>query len=301
MRTAHRHPKVDKGPPALPPLSPGAAATLACLYEATARKPGNVYPGADYDSVTNYAAFVKSATVIGPIIERAPQVGVGQTVLDAVRATREAVATNTNLGTLLLIAPLAAVPKDTSLQEGLLHVLAALTPADTRAVYEAILLASAGGLGEAPEAEVHSDPPPELTLVDAMRLAAERDSIARQYTSGFQDVFHGVARTIEFGLTLNATLEDAIILAYLNQLAAVPDSLIARKLGVDAAAEASRRAQAVLAHGSVRNEAFQKSLAEFDRWLREDGHQRNPGTTADLIAAGLFVLLREGRLNWTQW
>src|SRR5689334_25243107 len=89
------------------PIPLGTAATLACIYEATARKPGNVYPGADFDDTTTYAAFVKSAIAIGPVLERAPHVGVGLTVLDAVRATRDAVGTNTNLGTLLLIAPLA--------------------------------------------------------------------------------------------------------------------------------------------------------------------------------------------------
>src|SRR3954447_13466350 len=110
------------------PLPIGAAATLACLYEVTARKPGNVYPGADFDETTSYAAFVASAVVIGPIIEQTPAVGVGQTVLDAVRATREAVGTNTNLGTLLLLAPLAAVPRDTSLEAGIGKTLDGLTP-----------------------------------------------------------------------------------------------------------------------------------------------------------------------------
>ena len=134
-----------------------------------------------------------------------------------------------------------------------------------------------------------------------MRLAADRDLVAKQYTNNFADVFVRVARFIEFGLTVNSTLEDAIILAFLNQLVASPDSLIQRKLGPAAAQEASSRAAAVLQAGSVRSEAFQQASAEFDRWLRADGNRRNPGTTADLIAAGLFVLLREGRLHWSKW
>src|SRR3954454_8123743 len=101
------------------PLPLGTAATLACIYEATARKPGNVYPGADFDETTTYAAFVKSAIAIGPIIEKAPSLGVGITILDAVQATRDAVGSNTNLGTLLLLAPLAAVPAGTNLQDGI--------------------------------------------------------------------------------------------------------------------------------------------------------------------------------------
>jgi triphosphoribosyl-dephospho-CoA synthase len=278
----------------------GTAATLACVYEATARKPGNVYPGADFDEKTTHAAFVTSAIAIGPIIEMTPTIGVGPTILHAVRATRNTVGTNTNLGTLLLIAPLAAVPRDADVESDVGRVLAALTPNDTRAVYEAIRLASAGGLGQTAKADIHGDPPPDLTLVEAMRLAADRDLVARQYTHGFHDVF-GVARFIEFGLTLHAMLEDAIVLAYLMQLAAAPDSLIQRKLGAAVAQEASQRAAQILLKGSVRSEAFQYALADFDRWLRADGNRRNPGTTADLIAAGLFVLLRDGRLNWSEW
>jgi triphosphoribosyl-dephospho-CoA synthase len=282
------------------PLSLGTAATLACLYEATARKPGNVYPGADFDSTTTYAAFVKSAVVIGPIIEKTSVVGVGQSVLDAVRATQDAVGTNTNLGTLLLFAPLAAVPRNVSLDAGVRSVIGSLSFADTRAVYEAIRLANAGGLGRTDEADVSAKPPLELQLVEAMQMAADRDLVARQYTNGFHDVYR-VAHLIEFGLTLNATLEGAIILAFLNQLVASPDSLIQRKLGLAAAQEASSRAAQVLQTGSVQSAAFQEASRDFDHWLRADANRRNPGTTADLIAASLFVLLREERLHWGKW
>src|SRR4051794_35983725 len=146
------------------PLPIDAAATLACIYEATARKPGNIYPGADFDETTTYAAFVKSAIAIGPILEKAPALGVGITVLDAVQATRDVVGTNTNLGTLLLLAPLAAVPADMKLEDGISDVLAALTREDTRHVYEAIRISQAGGLGRSATADVSSDPPPNLSL-----------------------------------------------------------------------------------------------------------------------------------------
>src|SRR3954449_10196033 len=101
------------------PLGPSPAATLACLYEATARKPGNVHPGENFDDATTYAAFVASAVVIGPIMSSAADLGVGRTVLASVRATRQAVNTNTNLGTILLLAPLAAVPADAQLTGGI--------------------------------------------------------------------------------------------------------------------------------------------------------------------------------------
>jgi triphosphoribosyl-dephospho-CoA synthase len=281
-------------------LSPGAAATLACLYEATAPKPGNVHPGACFEDLI-YADFVASAVVIGPLLERVASGGVGQTVLDAVLATRAAVGTNTNLGTLLLIAPLAAVPASQGLSDGIGEVLGRLSTRDTRLVYESIRVSAAGGLGRAQQADVFSDPPADLRLVDAMRLAAERDLVARQYTNSFADVFGGTAAWIADGLARGWSLNVSIVHAHVRQLATQADTLISRKCGPPIAAESSRRAQRVLDSGEPGEKTYERALAELDAWLRADGHRRNPGTTADLIAGGLFVLLREGRLHWQTW
>ena len=271
-------------------MSIGTCATLACLWEATAPKPGNVYRGADFEDLT-YADFVTSAAVIGPILERAAEQSVGETILEGVRVTREAVDTNTNLGILLLVAPLAAVPRTTALAAGIRSVLSALTAEDTRMVYQAIPLAMPGGLGEVEEADVNAEPP-DLPLVEAMRLAAERDLVARQYVNDFEQVClcaeHLVRAHEELG-----NLSDAIVRCHVQMLAEFPDSLVARKCGDEMAAEVSQRAAAVLA-----DEDYQQRLADFDFWLRADGHRRNPGTTADLLAAALFVLLREERLDW---
>ena len=268
----------------------GECATLACLWEATAPKPGNVYRGADFEDLT-YADFVTSAAVIGPIIEQAVEEGVGATILRAVQATQAAVATNTNLGMLLLIVPLAAVPKEKTLAEGIEQVLAELGPSETARVYKAINAASAGGLGKVEEADVAAVPP-EIPLVAAMRLATERDMVARQYVNHFEQVFLA-ADKIERARQAAGAMSDAIVKSHLQLLAEFPDTLIARKCGNELAEEVTVRAQRVL-----QSEDFHLELAEFDFWLRADGHRRNPGTTADLIAAGLFVLLRENRLDW---
>lgn len=283
------------------PMSPASAATLACVYEATAPKPGNVHPRARFEDATSYSDFVTSAVAVGPILGQAQVAGVGRTVLEAIRATRGVAGTNTNLGTLLLLAPLAAVPTEQSLQEGVGEVLNRLTTEDTRLVYEAIRLSEAGGLGRSDQSDVFSDAPPQLNLVDAMRLAAERDSIARQYVNGFADVFAGPASWIEGGSSRGWPLSAAIVHAHVRQLALGIDSLIFRKCGPQIAREASDRAAAVLEAGSPGEPAYQQALGALDAWLRADGHRRNPGTTADLIAAGLFVLLREGRLDWKVW
>jgi len=264
-------------------------ATLACLWEATAPKPGNIYRGADFED-TNYADFLTSAAVIGPTIATAPEQGVGHAVLESIRAIHATVGTNTYLGTVLLLAPLAAVPASQTLHEGLAEVLASLTVEDTRHVYEAIRLAQPGGLGQVEDADVH-DAPPNITLLAAMQLAAERDLVARQYTNNFAEVFW-VADRIEQAA---GPLSQKIVHAFLELLAEIPDTLIARKCGLDVSQEVSRRAARVL---TFSGDVYYDALADFDFWLRADGHRRNPGTSADLIAVALFVLLREGRLLW---
>jgi triphosphoribosyl-dephospho-CoA synthase len=272
----------------------GLCAHLACLWEATARKPGNVHRFIDFDDV-GYLDFVLSAAAIAPVFDRAYERLVGQTVLEAIQATRRVVATNTNLGMVLLLAPLAAVPASQTLRDGVADVLRSLTVADARAAYEAIRLAQPGGLGTAPEQDVRNEP--TRSLWEVMALAAERDLIARQYANGFRAVWDIGLPGLQQGLQQAVSLEEAIITCHLHLLRELPDSLIARKRGLAAADQASRRASQVLALGWPRSDTGLQAIAEFDAWLRADGHARNPGTTADLVAACLFAALRENLLT----
>ncbi|MEM9351467.1 MAG: triphosphoribosyl-dephospho-CoA synthase [Planctomycetota bacterium] len=278
-----------------PPLTLGGQVTLACLWEATAPKPGNVYRGADFEDLT-YADFVTSAAVAGPAIESTITQGVGRAMFEAVRATQAAVATNTNLGLVLLIGPLAAVEDEAVSQEAVLGVLDRLDAEDTRWVYEAIRAATPGGLGEAEEADVR-DAPPEEPLRDVMALAAERDLVARQYANGFAEV-RRLAERIGDAAAAGTPLADAIVDAFVGQIAECPDTLISRKLGAEVAAEASAHAGRAAASKKLGPDAYRAALGDLDFWLRADGHRRNPGATADLIGAALFVLLRRGRLRW---
>jgi triphosphoribosyl-dephospho-CoA synthase len=266
-------------------------ASLACVMEATAPKPGNVHRGADFEDAS-YPDFIVAASVIGPIMERAIALPLGQTVLAAVEATQTAVTTNVNLGTILLIAPLAQVPRPVPLDVGIVEILKQLTPDDARDVYRAIRAANPGGLGRVESADVADAPPPDL--IAAMRLAAERDMVARQYAENFQHVLQVVVpwltRAIEAGLSLS----DAIVQVHLELMAEFPDSLIARRRGLEVAEQAAAMARGVLSAGPPRGDAYERALADLDFWLRADGHRRNPGTTADLVAAGLFVALRDG-------
>jgi triphosphoribosyl-dephospho-CoA synthase len=250
-----------------------------------------VHPGADFDDMT-YGDMLMAAVAIGPTFEAAGNKSVGQTVLDAVRATRAAVNENANLGTILLVAPLAAVPRERPIKEGIAEVLARLDAEDARLVYEAIRLAQPGGLGAAAQADVAGAAPADL--VAAMRLAADRDLVARQYTNQFAEVLGEVAPALREGLARGWPLSDAIVHAQIRVMSRHPDSLIARKCGPAVAQESAARAAAVLAAGLPGESSYQRAIADFDLWLRANGHRRNPGTTADLLAAGLFVLLRDG-------
>jgi triphosphoribosyl-dephospho-CoA synthase len=267
-------------------LNAGLCAQIACIWEATARKPGNVHRYRDFADST-YTDFLLSAAAIGPVMTTACQRHVGATILDAVRATRRVTGTNTNLGIVLLLAPLAAVPPERKLQSGIESVLGGLDVEDARLTYEAIRLASPGGLGSAAEQDVRDEP--TQTLQQVMVLAAERDLIARQYANGFAEVFDDGVPAVSAGMERTGSLEGAILFAHLHLLARHPDTLIARKCGWAEAQEASRRAQAVLDTGWA-------ELSRFDAWLRTDGHARNPGATADLLTACLFVLLRENTI-----
>jgi triphosphoribosyl-dephospho-CoA synthase len=130
-----------------------------------------------------------------------------------------------------------------------------------------------------------------------MRLAADRDLIARQYANGFREVFDVGVRAIVTAEQAGLNWEQVVIRCHLELMARHPDTLIARKRGLADARESANRAAAVLAAGWPASEQSQRLLSEFDGWLRAVGHERNPGATADLVAASLFVALREGRMG----
>lgn len=273
------------------PLLIGQCASLACILEATAPKVGNVHRGADFDDVM-FIDFAVSGVAIGPAFDRAEEAGVGRTALDAVEATRDLVDTNTNLGMILLMAPLAAVPRSDRLSPESLHrTLAALSPDDSRLVYEAIRLAKPGGMGWVKEMDIAGDAPADLLA--AMRDAAERDLVARQYVDDFRLILEEAVPLLVNARQQGWLLTSAIIHTHLKILSRHPDSLIARKCGTDTARQASAMAARVLEAGGPEDENFHEAAADFDFWLRADGHRRNPGTTADLIAAALFAALRD--------
>lgn len=262
----------------------------ACVLEAAAAKPGNVHPHASFVDTT-YDDFVRSAEIVAPILARTTPTTVGQSIFEAVTATRESLGRNTNLGIILLIAPLCAVPESQSLAEGIEPVLEGLTREDAVWVYRAIRLAQPGGLGDADAGDVAEEPTGNLR--DMMALAGDRDSIAREYAEGFPIVLKTVDTHWRECTPFVEQWNVAIVTLHLKLMAAHLDTLIARKCGIDVAATSAAKAKEIVDVGGISSAQGKSLLQEFDAWLRADGNRRNPGTTADLIAAAIFAAARE--------
>jgi triphosphoribosyl-dephospho-CoA synthase len=137
---------------------------------------------------------------------------------------------------------------------------------------------------------------PTVTLRAAMAIAADRDLVARQYAGDYREVFHLALPALRASLDAGRPVETAIVSAYLAVLASIPDTLVARKLGTAEAADVSRRAADVLSAGWPDTAEGLTLVDSFDAHLRDGGHARNPGASADLITAALFAALRDGTI-----
>jgi triphosphoribosyl-dephospho-CoA synthase len=272
----------------------GSAAQLACLLEVSAPKPGNVSPGRHFGDA-RYEEFLASAAAIGAPLAGAGARDIGATVRLAIESTARWTRSNTNLGIVLLLAPMArAALQEPSIarREGVRRVLGATTVDDARDVYAAIRRAAPGGLGRVDAQDVANEP--TMTLVDVMRLAAGRDAIAREYATDFETTFETGAPALGRARRDGLSWDDAVVETFLTLVAAGPDTHVARRGGAALAAEVSQRARTALAAGGVRSAPGRRAIDEMDLALRDASHTANPGAAADLTAAAIFVVLLDG-------
>ena len=260
----------------------------ACRAELAAIKPGNVHARAAGHAMT-VADFEASALASAPFIAD-PERRVGSRILAAIEATWAAVTCNTNLGIVLLCAPLAAAAQSRhagSLRARVAQILAELDRRDAEQAFAAIRLANPGGLGESSAEDVRR--PPTGTLRAAMELAAERDRIARQYASGFADVFDLGLASLSAARARWGNSEWAATQVYLEFLARFPDSHVVRKQGAAAAdrVRAEAEVHAARFRQAARPDDALADLLAFDAALKGAGI--NPGTSADLTVAVLFA------------
>jgi len=271
-------------------LTPGWCAALASILEATARKPGNVSPDKSFSDLS-YDDLCNAALAMVPALDREKKTSLGGMIKDAVICSRSKTLSNANLGIILAISPLAAASRSPG------HPLRA-TDADNEIkrcnaqdsldIYDAINLSTAGSLGKRDSYDIHS-PAPE-SIQHAMQHAAvtePTDSIAALWASGYQPLWDSLVSDLHYYEAYGMSWEHSIIFTALSQLARTPDSLIIRRHGRQKAVQISSEAALVL---ELPLDNRTPAIEAFD-WRLRHPCRINPGTTADLVAAALYVHL----------
>tara|TARA_R110002050_G_scaffold269917_2_gene412477 strand:+ start:8935 stop:9810 length:876 start_codon:yes stop_codon:yes gene_type:complete len=261
----------------------------ACENEVAAPKPGNVNCFSDGHNM-EVLDFIKSAHAIAPVMAQ-KALSVGELILQGIQATRTVVNCNTNLGIVLLFAPLCRAIHQCSdfkqLPDQLEKVLLSLTVDDAKACYEAIRLAEAGGLGSSEQQDI--DAIPTVNLLQAMKISEERDAIAKQYVTNYGDILNIGLPILTSSIKSGESVEWATAFAYLKLLASVPDTLIRRKQSLEHALEITDSAKKILTKVN-KNKMLSSFEAEIITWDNELKKKAiNPGTTADLTATTLLM------------
>jgi triphosphoribosyl-dephospho-CoA synthase len=264
-----------------------AAYIEACLAELDALKPGNVHRFAPGHRMEVEDFVLSAEASAAPIASRGARVGTR--VRAAVEATLKAVGQNTNLGIILLCAPLASAAEaaGAALRPALARVLDGLDRTDAADAFAAIAAANPGGLGRAARYDVNA--PALVTLREAMGEAADRDRIARQYVTAYDDIFSLGLPALAAARRRKSEARWSTLAVYLTFLAAIPDTHIARKFGLSVA-EAVRREAAEWSDAFAAARApedLAEGLLAWDAALK--AREINPGTSADLTVATLFA------------
>lgn len=265
----------------------------ACEIELQAFKPGNVSVYAEGHDMT-VADFRTSAKASAdPLCN--PDYSLGEKIFYAVKATREAVGCNTNLGIILLCAPLVQAvylrPANMPLRQSLQQVLSATTVDDADWVFKAITLASPGGLGDADTQDVRAKA--TITLTEAMGLASSKDRVALQYLTVYKDIFDFAYLTYYNSMDKWGSKSWAAVAVYAGLLSQFPDSHIERKYGNQYSAtiaDTMGRLSKIL-NETGNPEHLMPLLYEIDQDLKSRGI--NPGTTADMTVATVFTVFLE--------
>lgn len=269
----------------------------ACEQEVAAPKPGNVngFSGGHNMQIED---FLFSAKAIAPVLAQ-PDLAVGELILQAIAATRTVVNCNTNLGIVLLFAPLCRAIHECDtfeqLPEALAQVLNNLTVDDAKACYQAIRLADAGGLGEAEKQDIKTIP--TISLKQAMALAQEHDTIAKQYLNNYHEIFNIGLPNLTAAINCEETIEWATALAYLTILSRVPDTLVCRKQSREHANAVTKKATHLIdkMNNIKKLSDFKNDIIAWDNELKKEAI--NPGTTADLTAATLLLHAFQSKLS----
>lgn len=297
---------------------------FAILLEVSAYpKVGNVHRTADFEG-TRYEHFLASAIAIAPSFRQAAEhgilvsrhemnleeVAVGKIIKDAV----EGMATwqhggNTLLGSIILLSPVAISAGLTfakgkfsiaKLRKNLRSVVETSTAEDAANLYDAVNIAQPGGLGKTHNLDVTDVTSRKrilsehISLYDVFKISAPWDSVSAEWVNDYHITFEIGYPFLVNQLELTGDINTVTVHTFLKILSEVPDTLIARKEGIDTAKAISTEAQGVLELGGLTTSKGKKSLQQFDQKLRDPAHRLNPGTTADLTSAVLALVVLDG-------
>jgi triphosphoribosyl-dephospho-CoA synthase len=295
--------------------------TLASLLEVSAYpKPGNIHRTRDSDD-TIYEHFLSGSVATAPVIRSLASRGflvedgkyedlaLGKSIFDAVKEMMKwQHGGNVQLGIILLHTPLAAaagaVYNGTKVDYELLRtktgaIIEKTKPDDTIKIFEAIeytmpkrLLGKVEEMDISDSLSIKRIKEEEKTPLDVFKLCSDRDSICKEWTTNFEITFNQCYPFLKKLLSEGKRINEATIRTFLYILSEHPDSLILRKSGRKVAEKVSLRAKELLEISN--KEEFNKNLLEMDRELWERKGEMNPGTTADIISASIFVLLLDG-------
>ncbi len=298
---------------------------LAILFEISADKPGNVNLVVGFEG-TRYEHFLASAVAASPSFELAAERGIAVSMGDICvedvgvgRIVKECVGEvnawqkggNTLLGTIILFVPIAVAAGITplkedgafeilKLRENLKLVVRSTTPEDAVDVYRAIKIAKPSGLGKAPDLDVN-DPDSvnrilgeRISLFDVFKISAECDTVCSEWINNYPVTFDVAYPCLVEQIRQSEDLNVAVNHTFLKVLAEYPDTFIARKIGIEKTREVSVKAKEILELGGLETLKGKEKLRQFDLELRGSSNLLNPGTTADIVAAGLALCTLSG-------
>ena len=241
--------------------------------------------------------FLASAYATAPKLTDS-MLSLGERVLQSVIATRDAVSMNTNLGVILLCAPLAVAAEKASaatLRQTVDEVIRETNVQEAELIFQAIRMAAPSGLSTAKVNDVRKRARQGIYAI--MKSAESKDMIARQYVTGFADVFEVGFNEVDEGVAQNLNQRDLAVRIYLGFLSRFLDSHIARQFGRAAAEDIRSEANLLYAELCKLN----STQLMYDRLMDHDANWKsrevNPGTSADLTVATLFAYQIKNAVN----
>ena len=261
---------------------------FACRKDIELIKPGNVNIKSPH-SDTNAEDYLESSLLSSKELFK-PDYSLGERILNSIKITRSKIKTNTNLGIILLCAPIIHACiyfNNLTMREGIKKILSSSTVKDTQDLCMAINISAPGGLGTREIYDTASKP--TVSILEIMNHSASYDRISYQYSHDYSDIFDFIIPRLVFLNKKHNSLDISLSLMFMEILAKIPDSHISRKFDDKIAKKTSNNASDLLKilDREYSPDYLADRLNNLDYEYKKKGI--NPGTTADLLVASLMI------------